>query len=72
MSLKEKIEASLTDRRRTGLRIAGMAAVLLITLWMSVSVVSYIFTWRQDQSLPAGMWRLMPHLPAGFPWESFW
>ncbi len=54
MSLKEKIEASLTDRRRTGLRIAGMAAVLLITLWMSVSVVSYIFTWRQDQSLVSG------------------
>ena len=54
MSLKEKIQASLTDRKRTGLRIAGVAAVLVITLWMCVSVISYIFTWRQDQSLVSG------------------
>jgi len=54
MSLKEKIQASLTERRRMGLRIAGTAAVLLMTLWMSVSVISYIFTWKQDQSLVSG------------------
>jgi len=54
MSLKEKIQASLTERRRMGLRIAGTAAVLLVTLWMSVSVISYIFTWKQDQSLLSG------------------
>ena len=54
MSLKEKIQASLTDRKRTGLRIAGVATVLVITLWMCVSVISYIFTWRQDQSLVSG------------------
>ena len=54
MSLKEKIQASLTERRRMGLRIAGTAAVLLVTLWMSISVISYIFTWKQDQSLVSG------------------
>ena len=54
MSLKDKLQASLTPRRRTGIKIAAVATVLLVTLWMSVSTISYIFTWRQDQSFTSG------------------
>ena len=41
----------LSERKRAGLRFAGTAAVLLLTVWVAVSVTSYLFTWKQDQSL---------------------
>ena len=45
----------LSERKQAGLRFAGVSAVLILTLWVSVAVISYVFTWRQDQSaLTAG------------------
>ena len=40
----------LSERKRAGLRFAGIAAVLLLTFAVTVAVCSYVFTWRQDQS----------------------
>ena len=40
----------LSDRARAGYRFAGMAVLLIVTIWVAVSVTSYVFTWRQDQS----------------------
>ena len=46
---------NLTERKRAGIRFAGAAVVLLLTVWVTASVVSYVFTWKQDQSaLTAG------------------
>ena len=50
MSLREKINARLDDRKRTGIRYAGIAFVLILTVWMTVSVVSYLTSWKVDQS----------------------
>ena len=44
----------LSERKRAGLRFAGIAAVLLLTFAVTVAVCSYVFTWRQDQSALAG------------------
>ena len=47
----------MTERKKTGLLLAGKLAVLTITVWMTLSVVSYMFTWTADQSYlssPAG------------------
>ncbi len=41
----------LSERKQTGLRLAGVALVLVVTATVLISVVSYLFTWRQDQSL---------------------
>ena len=41
---------SLTERKQTGIRYAGICLVFLLTLTLTVSVVSYLFTWKQDQS----------------------
>ncbi|MBR6305927.1 MAG: DNA translocase FtsK [Bacteroidales bacterium] len=54
MSLKEKINARLDERKRAGLRFAGIALVLVLTVWMTVSVVSYLFSWKADQSYTPG------------------
>ena len=39
-----------SERRREGLRFVGIAAVLVLTVLVSVSVISYVFTWQPDQS----------------------
>jgi S-DNA-T family DNA segregation ATPase FtsK/SpoIIIE len=47
----------MSERKREGIRLAGIALVLLFTVILTVSVTSYVFTWKQDQSLssaPAG------------------
>ena len=54
MSLKEKIIARMDERKRAGLRYAGIAIVLVLTVWMTVSVVSYLFSWKADQSYTPG------------------
>ena len=54
MSLKEKILARLDERKRAGIRYAGIAVVLVLTVWISVSVVSYMFSWKADQSYVPG------------------
>jgi len=41
----------LSERKQAGIRFAGVAAVLLGTVLVLISVVSYLFTWQQDQSL---------------------
>ena len=55
MSLKEKILARMDERKRAGIRYAFIALVLIVTVWVTVSVVSYLSTWRQDQSYVPGM-----------------
>ena len=50
MSLRDKINARLDLRKRTGIRYAGIAVVLILTVWMTVSVVSYLTSWKVDQS----------------------
>ena len=51
----KKYWENMTERRRAGIRFAGAAVVLLLTVWVTASVVSYVFTWKQDQSaLTAG------------------
>ena len=54
MKLKEKILSRMDDRKRAGIRYAGIAVVLIVTVWVTVSVLSYICTWRQDQSYVPG------------------
>ena len=54
MNLKEKILSRMDDRKRAGIRYAGIAVVLIVTVWVTVSVLSYICTWRQDQSYVPG------------------
>ena len=39
-----------SERRQAGLRFVGIAIVLVITVLVSVSVISYVFNWRPDQS----------------------
>ncbi len=41
---------SLSERKQTGIRYAGIFLVLILTLTVAVSVISYLFTWKQDQS----------------------
>ncbi len=54
MNPLKKFWDSLGERKQAGLRYAGVAAVLLFTLTVAVSVTSYCFTWRADQSVIAG------------------
>ena len=71
---------SLPETRRAGYRFAGVTMVLLTTLLVTVSVISYLFTWQPDQSaLAAGggvenaeaAWRMPPPLRA-FPSAISW
>ena len=54
MSLKERINARLDERKRAGIRYAGIGIVLILTVWVTVSVVSYLFSWKADQSFTPG------------------
>ena len=57
MALFSKYLDRLSERKRKGIHLAGIALVLLFTVMLTVSVSSYVFTWKQDQSLtsaPAG------------------
>ena len=40
----------LPERKQAGIRYGGICLLLIFTLTVIVSVVSYLFTWRQDQS----------------------
>ena len=40
----------LSDRKQTGIRYAGICIVFILTLTVAISVVSYLFTWKPDQS----------------------
>ena len=42
----------LSERKQTGIRLACIALVLIVTVLTLVSVTSYVLTWRQDQSVP--------------------
>ena len=50
MNLFSKYREGLSERKKAGIRYAGNIIVLLFTIWVTVSVVSYVFTWKQDQS----------------------
>ena len=57
MGLFTKYLDRLSERKREGIRFVGIALVLLFTVILTVSVTSYVFTWKQDQSVtsaPAG------------------
>jgi len=55
MSLFKKYWEGLSERKQAGIRYAGNTAVLVLTVWVAVSVISYVLSWRQDQSaLTAG------------------
>ena len=57
MGLFSKYLDRMSERKREGIRLAGIALVLLFTVILTVSVTSYVFTWKQDQSVasaPAG------------------
>ncbi len=51
MKLFSKYLDRMSERKREGVRFLGIALVLLFTLTLTISVASYIFTWKQDQSL---------------------
>ncbi len=53
MKLFSKYLDRLSERKREGIHFLGIALVLLFTLTLTISVTSYIFTWKQDQSLLA-------------------
>ncbi len=40
----------LSERKQTGIRYGGILLVFILTLTFIISVVSYLFTWKQDQS----------------------
>ena len=50
MNLLKKYREGLSERKRVGIRYAVNVVILLFTIWVTVSTVSYVFTWRQDQS----------------------
>ena len=57
MSLLSKYRERLSERKKAGIRFFFIALVLLLTVVLCISVTSYVFTWKQDQSLltaPAG------------------
>ena len=51
MGLFSKYLDRMSERKREGIRLMGIALVLLFTVIISVSVTSYIFTWKADQSV---------------------
>jgi len=40
----------LSERKQAGIRYAGNIVLIVLTIWVTVSVVSYVFTWKADQS----------------------
>ena len=51
----KKYWEGLSERKQAGIRYAANIVILVFTLWVSVSVISYVFSWKQDQSaLAAG------------------
>ena len=55
MMLFKKYWEGLSERKQAGIRYATNTAILVFSVWVSLSVISYIFTWKQDQSaLAAG------------------
>ena len=66
MKFLEKIRSGMDDRKRAGLRYAGIALILIVTVWVTVSVVSYLYTWRQDQSHVPGAEVLNAASTSGF------
>ena len=71
MSLREKINARLDERKRAGIRYAGIAIVLILTVWMTVSVVSYLFSWKVDQSYTQGAQVVNAASTSGFSLGKF-
>ena len=45
MGLFSKYLDRLSERKREGIRLAGIALVLLFTVILTISVTSYVFTW---------------------------
>ena len=43
----------MTERKRKGIRLAGIALLLVATVWVATAVLSYLFTWQADQSVRA-------------------
>ena len=57
MKLVPKWWSRMSERKQAGIRFFLVALVLLFTVTLTISVTSYVFTWKQDQSLltaPAG------------------
>ena len=50
MNPVKKWWCTLSDRRQAGLRFVGVAALLVLTVLVSVSVISYVLEWRPDHS----------------------
>ncbi len=50
MNPLKKYWEGLSERRQAGIRYAFNILILVFTIWVCVSVVSYVFTWKQDQS----------------------
>ena len=50
MNFLRKYWDGLSERKQAGIRYAGNTVLLVLTVWVTVSVVSYVFTWKQDQS----------------------
>ena len=50
MNPVKKWWCALSDRRQAGLRFVGVAVLLVLTVLVSVSVISYVLEWRPDQS----------------------
>ena len=44
----------LDERTRAGLLFAGKLAVAVLAVTVTISVISYLFTWKADQSLQTG------------------
>ena len=71
MKFLEKIRSRMDDRKRAGIRYACIAVVLIVTVWVAVSVVSYLSTWRQDQSYVLGTEVLNAASTTGFSLGKF-
>ena len=50
MNPLKKYWARQSERKQAGIRYGGICLLLILTLTVIVSVVSYLFTWKQDQS----------------------
>ena len=51
----KKYWEGLSERKQAGIRYAANIFILVFTVWVSVSVISYICNWKEDQSaLAAG------------------
>ena len=50
MNFFKRYWEGLSERKQAGIRYACNTVLLVLTVWVTVSVVSYVFTWREDQS----------------------